>query len=80
MCRVVASRGEDYLRIKYCDLEELQSDIIAEYSDEIVRELRVQLASKINDITKRMVSRSRTYEKFDVDIEKYYQEIKSRGR
>ncbi|TFF92978.1 MAG: hypothetical protein EU544_06575 [Promethearchaeota archaeon] len=80
VCRVVASRGEDYLRIKYCDVEELQSDIIEEYSDEIVRELRANLASEIKDITKRMVSRSRTYEKFDVDIEKYYQPIKSRGR
>jgi len=79
VCRVVASRGEDYLRIKYCDVEELQSDIIEEYSDEIVRELRAHLASEIKDITNRMVSRSRSYEKFDVDIEKYYQTTKSRG-
>jgi hypothetical protein len=77
---VVASLGEDYLRIKYCDVEELQADIIEEYSDEIVRELRANLASEIKDITNRMVSRSRTYEKFDIDIEKYYQPIKSRGR
>jgi len=80
VCRVVASRGEDYLRIKYCDVEELQSDIIAEYSDEIVRELWAQLASEIKEITNRLVSRSRTYETFDVDIEKYYQTTKSRGQ
>jgi hypothetical protein len=80
VCRVVASRGEDYLRIKYCGEEELQADIIEEYSDEIVRELRANLASVIKDITNRMVSRSRTYEKFDVDIEKYYQINKSKGR
>jgi hypothetical protein len=60
VCRVVASRGEDYLRIKYCDVEELQTDIIEEYSEEIVRELRANLASEIKEITNRMVSRSRT--------------------
>jgi len=80
VCRIVASRGEDYLRIKYCELEELRSDIIAEYSDEIVRELRAHLASEIRDITNRMVSRSRAYRKFDIDIEKYYQTTKSRSR
>ncbi|MBD3340613.1 MAG: hypothetical protein GF353_16010 [Candidatus Lokiarchaeota archaeon] len=72
VCRVVSTRGEDYLRIKYCDPEELQSDIIAEYSDEVVRELRAQLVAEIKDITERLVSRSRGYKKFDIDIKKYY--------
>lgn len=80
VCRVVASRGEDYLRIKYCDEEELRSDIIAEYTDEVVRELRAQLASEIKAITDRMLSRSRIYEKFDLDIEHYHQPRTNRGR
>ena len=78
VCRVVATRGEDYLRIKYCNPEELQSDIIAEYSDEVVRELRAQLATEIKEVTKRTVSRSREYEKFDIDIKKYYQQTHRR--
>ena len=75
VCRIVATRGEDYLRIKLCEPEELSSDIIKEYSEEIVRELRAQLATNIREITKLMLTRSRTYEKFDFDIENYYQEM-----
>ena len=80
VCRVVCTRGEDYLRIKYCDPEELQSDIIAEYSDEVVRELRGQLAAEIKEVTERLVSRSRGYEKFDLDIKMYYHQKERRGR
>ncbi|MGV9204238.1 MAG: hypothetical protein ACOC44_09520 [Promethearchaeia archaeon] len=80
VCRVVSTRGEDYLRIKYCDPEDLQSDIIAEYSDEVVRELRAQLAAEIKKITNRTASRSREYETFDIDIKKYYQKKRTRER
>ena len=73
VCRIVATRGEHYLRIKYCEPEELRSNIIEEYSEEVVRELRAQLAADVRMITKLMLTRSRAYEKFDADIEKYYQ-------
>ena len=75
VCRTVATRGEDYLRIKYCTPEELASDIVAEYSEEVVRELRAELAEVVEMINKLMLTRSRVYENIDVDIEKYYQPI-----
>jgi len=59
VCRIVATRGEDYLRIKHCDPEELRSDIIKDYSEEIVRELRAQLAADVKKITKLLLTRSR---------------------
>lgn len=42
VCRVVATRGEDYLRILHCSAQELQEDIISQYSDEVVRQLRAE--------------------------------------
>jgi len=78
--RLVATRGEDYLRIKHCNPEELSSDIIGEYSELIVRELRAQLAADVKKITQLMLTRSRAYEKFDLDVKKYYQEEASRQR
>jgi len=80
VCRVVATRGEDYLRIKYCESEELHTDIIAEYTDKVVKLLRAQLASDIKEMSARMLSRSRNYKNFDADIKKYYRQQKSRGR
>lgn len=78
VCRIVATRGEDYLRILHCSPEELRSNIIAEYSEEVVRELRVQLASDIKKMTKITLTRSWEYEKFDMDIKKYYQPDKKK--
>ncbi len=75
VCRTVATRGEDYLRIKYCNPEELSSDIVAEYSEEVVRELRAQLAMSVKTVTRLMQTRSRLYENFEADIVKYYQLI-----
>jgi len=73
VCRIVATRGEDYLRILHCSPEELRSNIIAEYSEELVRELRIQLASDIKKMTEITLTRSWEYEAFDIDIKKYYQ-------
>ncbi len=78
VCRMVATRGEDYLRIKYCAPEELQSDMVAEYCEEIVKELRAELALDIKRMTEIMLTRSREYEKFDLDIKKYYQHVKEK--
>lgn len=74
VCRIVATRGEDYLRIKNCDPEELRSDIIAEYSEEVVKELRAKLSADVKKMTELMLTRSRAYEKFEIDVIYYYQE------
>ena len=74
VCRIVATRGEDYLRILHCSPEELRSDIIAEYSGEIVKQLREELALDIKAITEITLTRSMEHEKFDADIKKYYQQ------
>ena len=78
VCRIVATRGEDYLRILHCSPEELRSNIIAEYSEEIVKELRVQLAADIKRMTKITLTRSLEYKKFELDIKKYYQQDKKK--
>ncbi len=78
VCRMVATRGEDYLRIKYCTAEELQSDMVAEYCEEIVKELRGELASDIKRMTEITLTRGREYEKFELDIKKYYQQDKKK--
>jgi hypothetical protein len=72
--RMVATRGEDYLRIKHCDVEELASDIVLQYSEEVIRQLRAELDSKIKEISAMGRARSKHYEWFDVDVNKYYRE------
>ncbi len=74
VCRIVATRGEDYLRILHCSSEELRSDIIAEYSEEIIKQLREELALDIKAMTEITLTRSMEHEKFDADIKKYYQQ------
>lgn len=74
VCRMVATRGEDYLRITHCSPEELRSDILTEYSEEIVRQLREELALDLKKMTEITLTRSREYNKFDVDIRKYFQQ------
>lgn len=72
--RMVATRGEDYLRIKHCELDELASDIIPQYSEEVLRQLRAELDSRIKDISAMGRARSKHYEWFDVDVNKYYRQ------
>ncbi len=74
--RMVASRGEDYLRIKHCELDELASDIVLQYSEEVVKQLRAELSSDIKEVTAMDRARSKRYERFDVDVFKYYQQNK----
>jgi len=68
MCRIVAMRGENYLRIMHCSPEVLQSNIIEEYLEEIVKQLSTKLASDIKAMTEITRTRSLEYEKFDMDI------------
>jgi len=74
---IVATRGEDYLRIKHCTIEELEVDIVEQYSEEIVRQLRAELRADIKEQTAKWRTRSRHYEGLKMDISKYYQNIAS---
>lgn len=76
--RMVATRGEDYLRIKHCELEELTSDIVLQYSESVVKQLRAELSAAIKEITAMGRARSKRYEQFDVDVIKYYQQNKKK--
>lgn len=80
VCRIVATRGEDYLRILHCSPEELRSNIIAEYSEEVVGQLRAELALDIKAMTEITLTRCSEHEKFDVDIKKYYHQDKKKKR
>ena len=66
------------MRILHCSPEELRSNIIAEYSEELVKKLRKQLASDIKKMTEITLTRSLEYEKFDMDLKKYYQPDKKK--
>lgn len=72
---VVATRGEDYLRIKHCTLEELEADIVKQYSEEVVRRLRSELRADIKEQTAKWRTRSRHYEGLKMDVSSYYQNI-----
>ena len=72
---VVATRGEDYLRIKHCTIEELESDIVEQYSEEIVRRLRAELRADIKEQTSKWRTRSRHYEGLNMDTNTYYRNI-----
>ena len=76
--RMVATRGEDYLRIKHCELEELASDIVLQYSESVVKQLRAELSAAIKEITAMGRARSKRYERFDADVIKYYQQSKKK--
>ena len=76
--RMVATRGEDYLRIKHCELDELASDIVLQYSEEVIRQLRADLISNIREISAMGRARSKHYEWFDVDVNKYYRQNKKK--
>jgi len=70
---MVATRGEDYLRIKHCTTEELESDIVEQYSEEIVRQLRAKLWANIKEQTAKWRTKSRHYEGLTLDVSEYYQ-------
>ncbi len=48
-------------------------------SEEVVRQLRVDLSSDIKKITAMGRARSRRYERFDLDLIKYYRQNKKKG-
>jgi len=72
---MVATRGEDVLRIKHCTIEELEADIVEQYSEEIMRRLRAKLRGNIKEQTMKWRTKSRLYEGLTLDISEYYQTI-----
>ena len=63
------------LRIKHCTIEELESDIVEQYSEEIVRQLRAELRADIKEQTAKWRTRSRHYKGLKMDTSKYYRNI-----
>ncbi|KKN04724.1 hypothetical protein LCGC14_1094570 [marine sediment metagenome] len=75
---MITTRGEDYLRIKHCDPEELESDIIKEYTDEVMKELRVQLRADIKERTAKWRTKRNSYMGLEIVADDYYQNIKKK--
>ena len=75
VCHMVATRGEDYLRIKHCTPEELKTDIVKEYSEEVIKQLRAELSKSIKQSTATRRTRSMRYEGLTIATEKYYHHI-----
>ncbi|MHA1845392.1 MAG: hypothetical protein ACTSWE_14135, partial [Promethearchaeota archaeon] len=62
---------------KNCELDELASDIVFQYSEEVIRQLRKQLSATMREISAIGWARSKQYREFDVDMNKLVrQEIK----
>jgi len=80
VAHMVATRGEDYLRIKHCTTEELKSDIVKEYSEELIKQLRAELSESIKKSTATRRTRSRQYKGLTIATDNYYhQGIKKKG-
>ena len=75
VAHMVATRGEDYLRIKHCTPEELKSDIVKEYSEELIKQLRAQLSESIKKSTATRRTRSKRYEGLTIATKDYYHQI-----
>ena len=72
VAHMVATRGEDYLRIKHCTDEELKSDIVKAYSKELIKQLRAELSESIKQSTATRRTRSRQYKGLTIALENYY--------
>ena len=75
---MIATRGEDYLRLKHCTPEELESDIVQEYTDAVIKELRVKLKADIKERTITWNTKSRSYEGLEIVADHYYQNLKKK--
>jgi len=62
---MIATRGEDYLRLTHCSPEELTSDILKECTEGLIQELREELRTEIRKQTVRWRTDSRIYDGFD---------------
>lgn len=66
-------RGEDYLKLKHCNAEELNMDIVEEYSEEVVKKLRTKLKVDIKERTRTWRTRSQQYKDINLAVDIYYQ-------
>jgi hypothetical protein len=62
---ILTTRGEAYLRLKCCDPGELDTDIISEFNEEVVRALRDDLRNAIKAQTETWRTMSREYRGFN---------------
>ncbi|UYP48016.1 hypothetical protein NEF87_004301 [Candidatus Lokiarchaeum ossiferum] len=65
VCHIIATRGEDYLRLTHCSEEELKTDIIEESSQALIYELRTELRAEISNQAKSWRTRDKAYEGYD---------------
>ncbi|MHA1803798.1 MAG: hypothetical protein ACTSU4_04630 [Promethearchaeota archaeon] len=76
-------RHDDPLYInesKNCERDEPASDIVFQYSEEVIRQLRKQLSATMREISAIGRARSKQYKEFDVDVNKHVrQKIKKGG-
>jgi len=59
------------LRIKHCELDKLASDIVFQYPEEVIRQLRKQLSAAMREISAIGRIRSKQYREFDMDVNKH---------
>jgi len=64
---------------KNCERDELASDIIFQYSEEVIRQLRKQLSAAMREISAIGRARSKQYREFDVDVNKYVRQKTKKG-
>lgn len=62
---MIATRGEEYLRLTHCSPEELTSDILKECTEGLIQELRKELCNEIKKQTVRWRTVGRIYEGFE---------------
>jgi hypothetical protein len=65
---LIGTRGESYLRLSHCTQEELESDIVQEYSQAIIYNLQIQQQQKISAITQYWRRKDKDYRGFTGDV------------
>ena len=77
---MIATRGEHYLRLKHCTEEELEADIVEQYSEEVLLQLRETMREDIQRATSGWRSKRCVQEGFKIALESYCQKkgIKTR--
>jgi len=69
---MISTRGEYYLRIKHCIKSELQEDIIAQYTEEVVRTLRLSLKEDIKKSRENWRIKKKIVPRLKIEVGKYY--------
>jgi len=64
---------------KNCERDEPASDIIFQYPEEVIRQLRKQLSATMREISAIGRARSKQYREFDVDVNKHARQKTKKG-